>query len=99
MPCGSKALRISSPIGPSITLRMCSTERNRKGRPGTAVSGIRLLSGARLIRFMSMTPKRVCSIVSFSSPSWREWNTWILMRPLVRLSMSLPISFTASTVG
>ncbi len=45
-----------------------------KGRDGMLVAGIRLLNGAMLMRLMSMTPKRVWSIVSFSWPSWAEWN-------------------------
>ena len=64
-----------------------------------AVSGIRPLNGAIEMRLRSMTPKRVCSIVSFSSPSWAEWKTSMPMRPPVRSSISSPMYFTASTVG
>ncbi len=78
---------------------MWSTERNRKGRPSTCVSGTRLLNGAVFTRFMSITPNRVCSIVSFSAPSWALLNTWILIRPPVRCSISSPRYCTATTVG
>jgi hypothetical protein len=63
------AFRISSPIGPSRTACMWSSERNRNGRAGTIVSGTTLLSGATLIRIMSTPPSLICSIVSRSLPS------------------------------
>ena len=50
------AARISSPIGPSSTLRMCSTERNTKGSEIAIVSGTTLLSGPALMRIMSSPP-------------------------------------------
>ncbi len=78
---------------------MCPVSRNRKGRPATRVSGTKLLSGAVFTRVMSITPKRVCSSESFSSPSWRLWNTWMRMRPPVRSCSKRPISLTPSTVG
>ena len=64
-----------------------------------AVSGIRPLNGAIEMRLRSITPKRVCSMVSFSSPSWAEWKTSTQRRPPVRSSISRPISCTAATVG
>ena len=64
-----------------------------------AVSGIRPLNGAIEMRLRSITPKRVCSMVSFSSPSWAEWKTSTQMRSPVRSAISRPISCTAVTVG
>src|SRR5690349_12247074 len=82
-----------------MVLRIWSTERKMKGSEGTSVSGIRLLNGPMLMRFRSITPKRVCSMVSFSWPSCAEWNTCTLYRPLVFFSSREPKYFTASTVG
>ena len=69
-PCFSQAFRISSPIGPSSTFRMCSFDLNRNGIVGTIVSGQMLFIGATLMRTMSSAPILICSIVSFSLPSW-----------------------------
>jgi hypothetical protein len=52
-------------------------ERNRNGSASTFIDGMILPISATLVRLRSMAPARVCSRVSFSSPSWREWNTLI----------------------
>ena len=49
---------------------MCSFDWNRNGIVGTIVSGQMLFIGATLIRTKSSAPILVCSIVSFSLPSW-----------------------------
>jgi hypothetical protein len=69
------------------------------GSPGTAVSGTMPFKGARLTRFRSSAPTTVCSIVSFSSPSWRPGKTSIAMRPSVRSLTRSAKCWTASTVG
>ena len=98
-PCASMAARISSPIGPSSTRRMCSVDLNRKGSEGTIVAGTMLLNGATLTRTMSSAPIFVCSIVSFSEPSVLWPNTFTLFLPPLRSLMSLPMYMTACTVG
>ena len=52
--------------GKPFEMVLVSTDRKMKGSDGTSISGMRLLNGPMLIRFRSITPKRVCSIVSFS---------------------------------
>ena len=69
MPCASIAARISSPTGPSSTVRMCSSERNRNGSAGDDASRARCCSAApTLMRIMSSPPIFSCSIVSRSVP-------------------------------
>jgi len=51
---------------------MCSMDRNRNGMASTFIAGTKLPISATLVRLRSIAPARVCSIVSFSSPSWRE---------------------------
>ena len=98
-PCASQSLRISSPIGPSSTLRMCSVLRNRNGMVGTMVAAQMLFIGATLTRVIARAPSLVCSIVSFSLPSADLANTLTLCLPLERLAMSSPMWRTACTVG
>src|ERR1700733_5152781 len=68
----SKLTRISSPIGPSSTFCKWSMDRNRNGIASTFMAGTKVPISATLVRLRSMAPARVCSMVSFSSPSWRE---------------------------
>ena len=48
---------------------------------------------------MSITPNWVCSMVSFSSPSWDDGKTSMQMRPPVFSLTSAAIALTPSTVG
>ena len=74
---------------------MCSMERNRNGIASTFIDGTMFPSSATLVRLRSITPARVCSSVSFSSPSWREWNTLIWWRPLLRSETTRPMKRSA----
>ena len=52
-----------------------------------------------LTRSNWMAPIWVCSMVSFSAPSWAEGYIWIERRPLVAASSFLPMLSVAATVG
>jgi hypothetical protein len=47
-------------------------ERNKKGIASTFIAGTTVPISDTLVRLRSIAPARVCSMVSFSSPSWRE---------------------------
>ena len=66
---------------------------------GTIVGAQMLFIGATLMRVMAIAPIFVCSIESFSLPSFPPANTVMLCLPLLsRFSVS-PICLTATLVG
>jgi hypothetical protein len=99
MPWLSIAARISSPIGPSRVVCMCSSDLKMNGSAGTIVSGTMLLSGATLIRIMSSPPILSCSTVSRSCPRAAFGNTFTPIFPPERSLRSLPMYSTAFVVG
>ena len=90
---------ISSPIGPSITARMCASLRKTNGMLKTLTSGTTGPTGPSEVRRMSIAPTCVCSIISFSPPSTPPGNIFSLMRPLVAASSFWPMCSMATTFG
>ena len=89
----------STPMGPSITLRMWPSSRKTNGRLKTFSSSTMVPTGPTLTREIWSAPTWVCSSISFSPPSCIEGYIWMLMRPLLAVSNFLPMRTTASTVG
>ena len=63
------------------------------------VTGTMSLNDPKLARTRSITPNWVCSMVSFSSPSWDEGKTSMQMRPWDFSLASAAMALTPSTVG
>ena len=91
--------RISWPISPSMTLRMCSLSRNTKGMLKAFTSGTTGPSVPRLTRVICTAPICTCSTTSFSEPSTPPANMRNLSSPLVASSIFLPMFSCATTVG
>ena len=56
-------------------------------------------SAPALTRSIWIAPIWVCSMVSFSAPSWADGYIWTESRPLVAASSFLPRLSVAATVG
>ena len=91
--------RISSPIGPSMTLRMWASSRNTNGMLKTLTSGTTEPTGPSEMRAIWIAPTWACSIISFSPPSTMFGNICSLSRPLVALSSFSPRCCIATTLG
>ncbi len=93
------ASRISWPMGPSMTLRMCASSRKTKGMLKTLTVGTTGPSTPSEMRAIWIAPTCVCSTISFSAPSTPPGNICSLYLPLVAASSFLPRFSTATTLG
>jgi hypothetical protein len=89
----------SSPIGPSITLRICASSLNTKGMLKTFSSSTMVPIGPTEMRAIWSAPTCACSVISFSPPSCIDGYICTLYLPLVAFSSLLPRRTMASTVG